>query len=63
MGPQGLRTDMDISTPIDVTLAVKGLGGTTSLFWKMLSNFELMTLNPIMKYLIKAYEEKDYNKF
>ena len=36
--------NMDISNPIDVATAVKGLGGEKSIFLMMLSKLEDMTL-------------------
>lgn len=36
--------EMKIDKPIDVNLAVKGLGGEISIFFMMLGQFENMTL-------------------
>jgi hypothetical protein len=37
--------NMDISTPVDVETAIRGLGGEKSIFLMMLSKLEDMTLN------------------
>ena len=63
MGLQGLRDDMDISTPIDVDLAIKGLDGDTNLFWRVLSNFEMNSLDSTMKDIVKSYDQKDHDSF
>ena len=63
MGPQGLREDIDISTPIDLELALKGLGGDTSLFWRVLSNFESNTLDSTLRNIVPFFEEKDHHQF
>ena len=36
--------EMKIDKPIDIDLAVKGLGGDASIFYMMLASFENMTL-------------------
>jgi len=42
---KGIRTsEMKIDTPIDIELAVKGLGGELSIFFMMLGQFENMSL-------------------
>ena len=51
---------MDISSPIDIDLAIQGLGGEPQIFYMMLGNLESMTLNPTMKDIIVPYEQ---NKF
>lgn len=54
---------MDITTPIDVKMAVDGLGGDPTIFFMMLGNFESMTLNDHMKNIVKEYDEKNHKKF
>ena len=63
MGLQGLRHDMDINTPIDVDLAIKGLDGDINLFWLVLSNFEMYSLDSTMKDIVKYYDQKDHDSF
>jgi hypothetical protein len=41
--------NMDVSTPIDVDTAIRGLGGEKSIFLMMLSKLEDMTLNQVME--------------
>jgi len=36
--------EIDISTPIDIKLAINGLGGDPNLFYNMLANLEGMSL-------------------
>jgi len=47
---------MDTSTPIDVDLAIVGLGGEPSIFYMMLANLENMTLNPTMRDIVPKYD-------
>jgi len=47
---------MDTSTPIDIDLAIVGLGGEPSIFYMMLANLENMTLNPTMRDIVPAYD-------
>ena len=57
----GVKTwEMKIDTPIDINLAVKGLGGELSIFFMMLGQFENMSLLQSMQNLIPAYDNKDY---
>lgn len=49
--------NMDISNPIDVETAIRGLGGEKSIFIMMLSKLEAMTLNNVMASFIKAYDD------
>ena len=51
---------MDTSTPIDVDVAIVGLGGEPSIFYMMLANLENMTLKPTMKDIVKQYDDKQY---
>ena len=51
---------MDTSSPIDIDLAIQGLGGQPQIFYMMLGNLENMTLNPTMKNIIVPYEEKNF---
>ena len=53
---------MDTSTPIDIDLAIQGLGGEPQIFYMMLGNLESMTLNPTMKNIIVPYEQKNYQE-
>ena len=52
--------DMDISTPIQLKEAIKGLGGEPSIFYMMLGNLEPMTMNATIKGMIPAFDNKDY---
>ena len=54
---------MDISTPIDVDMAVTGLGGDASIFYMMLANFERMSLNEHVKKMVDAYDKNDHEQF
>ena len=49
-------SNMDISSPIDVETAIKGLGGEKSIFLMMLSKLEDMTLNQVMVSFIAAFD-------
>ena len=53
-------TKFDISTPIDVTTAIQGLGGESRMFYKMLESLEKMTLNETMLKITDAYDAKNY---
>ena len=52
--------NFDISTPIDIAKATKTLGGKSEIFYKMLQNFEHMTIQTIMKEMVKYYARKEY---
>ena len=54
--------EMDTSSPIDIDLAIQGLGGEPQIFYMMLGNLENMTLNPTMKNIIVPYEEKNFQQ-
>ena len=51
---------LDISTPIDVTTAVNGLGGEQRMFYKMLESLESMTLIPVITNMRDAFDSKNY---
>jgi hypothetical protein len=51
---------MDTSSPIDIDLAIQGLGGEPQIFYMMLGNLEGMTLNPTMKNIIEPFEHRKY---
>ena len=51
---------MSIEKPIDVKIAVKGLGGEMSIFIMMLGNLESMTLNKVLKDMVTAFDNVDY---
>ena len=53
---------MDTSTPIDIDLAIQGLGGEPQIFYMMLGNLEGMTLNQTMKNIILPFEQKKYEE-
>ena len=53
---------MDISTPIEIDIAVKGLGGEPSVFYMMLGNLEPMSLNKCVTGMVTAYDNLDYKK-
>jgi len=60
---QNIRVlEMDTSTPIDIDLAIVGLGGEQSIFYMMLANLEDMTLKPTMKDIAVEYDAKSYEK-
>ena len=52
--------EMDTSTPIDIDVAVNGLGGEPQIFYMMLANLESMTLNEIMKKIVEMYDQRNY---
>jgi HPt (histidine-containing phosphotransfer) domain-containing protein len=53
---------MDTSSPIDIDLAIQGLGGEPQIFYMMLGNLEGMTLNPTMKNIIEPFEKRQYKE-
>lgn len=50
-------TEFDISTPIDVSTALNGLGGEPSIFYSMLGQLEDMTLKSHLKKVIPEFEK------
>ena len=54
--------EMDTSSPIDIDLAIPGLGGEPQIFYMMLGHLEGMTLNPTMKNIIGPFEQKNYEE-
>lgn len=54
---------MDITNPIDIEMAITGLGGDPKIFYMMLGNFEDMTLTEHMKNLVVPYDTKDHKVF
>ena len=52
---------MDVKTPIDIKVAVEGLGGVPQIFYNMLGKFEDMTLNEHMQKIIPEFEANKYN--
>jgi hypothetical protein len=55
--------DFDISTPIDQAKAMEIFGGSTQLFYAMLSKIEDMTFTTLMEKIAEDYEQRDALKF
>jgi HPt (histidine-containing phosphotransfer) domain-containing protein len=54
--------EMDTSTPIDIDLAIMGLGGEPKIFYMMLGNLEEMALKKTMAEMVNEYDNKNYKK-
>ena len=52
--------EMDTSTPIDIDLAIMGLGGEPKIFYMMLGNLEEMALKKTMAEMVTEYDNKNY---
>jgi hypothetical protein len=52
--------EMDTSTPIDIDLAIMGLGGEPKIFYMMLGNLEEMALKKTMAEMVNEYDNKNY---
>lgn len=52
--------EMDTSTPIDIDLAIMGLGGEPKIFYMMLGNLEEMALKKTMAEMVIEYDNKNY---
>ena len=54
--------EMDTSSPIDIELAIRGLGGEPQIFYMMLGSLEDMTLVPTMKSIIVPFEQNNFQE-
>lgn len=46
--------DINIDTPIDIDIAIEGLGGNKQIFFQMLSKLEELSLNPSLRDIATA---------
>ena len=55
--------NFDITTPLDFDQGMECFGGQSKMYFKMITQFEDISLNKCMKDITKHYEEKNHKEY